>query len=366
VGVVAAGCSFLPVAALNLKHCGDWSGQVVEHTMFGHQYPILHVTHNGMLMVANNFVPPIFPMTEGWKHFVLRVMPQERLHRIEEIFEPGAIWLAVPDMQNEETAGLGFGVSVLCLITFLATIFSAGSTIRSPSQGSAGFLGLAVLAGVWFSVLPLFLVSGANGPARYLAPQYGLLVIPFLLNQTGDWITSHRWWRWAGMVVFLLGAGLLVVSPARPLWPARTVLSKWDANGHMPAAIKRAQTVYNVYGDRADAFAPLRDLLPPEARAICMVTFDDPETSLWRPFGSRRVFHVLNATTREDMGTHGITYVIVNKEYFDRHFTGPFEQWQTQMHADVVQHTNLTLRAGREPSEWYLLKLGRILTLPRP
>jgi hypothetical protein len=357
VGVVAAGCSFLPVAALNLKHCGDWSGQAVENGMFRHQYPVLHVTHNVMLMTVNNFVPPVFPMTEAWKRFVLKTMPQERLHRIEEIFEPGAIWLGVPDMQNEETAGLGFGVSLLCLVTFLCTTFSTRGAMKSAFHGPTGFLRMSVLAGVWISVLPLFLVSGANGPARYLAPQYGLLVIPFLLNQTGDWIRTHRWWRLAGMVVFLLGAGLLVVSPARPLWPARSVLSKLESNGHVPAAIKRAQTVYDVYGDRADAFAPLRALLPPEARAIGMVTFDDPETSLWRPFGSRRVFHAQNGNTRHDLDAHGITYVIINKEYFDRHFTEPLESWQAQMHAEVVQHRNLTLRAGREPSEWYLLKL---------
>src|SRR5204863_4444994 len=76
---------------------------------------------------------------------------------------------------------------------------------------------LLIPLAAWAGVVIFMAGSGLSCPARYLAPFYILLLAPLL---------------WAGAIprcgavlgVFILAAMLLVVSPARPLWPAVTVL----------------------------------------------------------------------------------------------------------------------------------------------
>jgi hypothetical protein len=64
--------------------------------------------------------------------------------------------------------------------------------------------------------------------------------------------------------------------------------------GNVSEVIARARRVYSIYANRPDAFEPLRALIPPETRKTGLIAFgDEPETSLWRPFGSTRVRHLL-------------------------------------------------------------------------
>src|SRR5262249_21381847 len=143
-----------------------------------------------------------------------------------------------------------------------------------------------ILAAAWVSVLPYMVVSGSTTAARLVTPYYAYLVPIFLLWQSGDWFSRNRWWKWVGMLQFAMAGLLLIISPPRPLWPANTVLSKVNASGTLT---KRALNVYGTYAKRPESFAPLLAKLPSDLRAVGLVSFDDPETSLWKPFGSRRI-----------------------------------------------------------------------------
>jgi hypothetical protein len=355
VGLAAAACSFLPVAVLNWAHCRDWSGQAAEQALFKKTHPILHLENNALLIAAQNVVPPVFPLAGAWNRLIRTILPPDRVGKLEDIFEPGAVYLELPDLQTEESAGLGLGVSLLAVSSFLATSLSRRGPGRPVLSARQRLFRAAILASVWLTLLPLMAVSGSATPARYLAPQYVLLLPVLLLGQSGDWIRHCRWWRWASVLVFLMAAGLVIVSPARPLWPARSVLSGLDSHGSR--LLERAQIVYAVYGERADAFARVRELLPGDATTVGMVTFDDPETSLWRPFGSRRVHHVLPQDSRQTLDEQGIKYVLVNSHTFSQRFTMPLDQWQAGLRADLVEKLSLKLKASLDPCGWYLMRL---------
>jgi len=355
VAVVAAGCSFLPVAVLNWKHCGDWSGQAAEQALFKKDYPVLHVAQNGTLIVLQNFVPPVFPMAKAWDRAMSNAIPAQLEEKLTTIFEGGAAHLTLPDMQTEEAAGLGLGVSALLLITFAATFFGAKTAQPATLEPREKLYRAAILAAAWVSPLPLLMVSGATTPARYLAPQYAWMAPVFLLHQTGDWTVRRRWWRGLGIVIFAVAALLVVISPARPLWPANLVLSRVNAAGH--PLLARAQTVYSIYGGRADGFAPVRERLPADAPTIGVITFDDPETSLWRPFGTRRIRHVLPEDTRISISGLGIKYVLVNSETFQQRYSESFEHWLNRMNAELSWRMPLGLRASRAAVEWSLVRL---------
>ena len=88
-----------------------------------------------------------------------------------------------------------------------------------------------------------------------------------------------------------------------------------------------------------------------------MVTFDDPETSLWRPFGSRRVEHVGPHDTAADLKRRGIEYVLIKGEILGQWFQCPLDDWLKRMNAQVIQTLPLNLRASRGALDWYLVKL---------
>jgi hypothetical protein len=116
--------------------------------------------------------------------------------------------------------------------------------------------------------------------------------------------------------------------------------------------------VYSVYGARAEAFAPVRDSLPEGEKTVGMVTFDDPETSLWRPFGTRQIRHVIESDSPAYLQAEGIHYVLVGKVKFAQLFTESFDSWLARVNGKVVSSFVLNLRAGSEPTEWVLVRLS--------
>ena len=88
-----------------------------------------------------------------------------------------------------------------------------------------------------------------------------------------------------------------------------------------------------------------------------LVTVDDPETSLWRPFGSRRIEHVCPQDTPADLKQRGIEYILVSNNAFNIYFNGSFDEWCRRMNAQVVRTIPLTLRASAGPRDWHLVKL---------
>src|SRR5207244_12186665 len=105
-------------------------------------------------------------------------------------------------------------------------------------------------------------------------------------------IVRRRWWRWLVWGNFLLALAVLILTPARPLWPAKTILSKARAAKPDQRLLARAEKVYTVYSERSDPLAGLRTLLPKDVSTIGFVaTADDIDISLWRPYDTKRVEH---------------------------------------------------------------------------
>jgi hypothetical protein len=154
-----------------------------------------------------------------------------------------------------------------------------------------------------------------------------------------------------------MAAGLLVVSPPRPLFPVGTLMEKLAGHASGSKRAARMAEVYSVYAHRNDAFAPARDALPPDLKVLGMVTFDDPETSLWWPLGSRRIEHVCPGDTAADLQARGVGYILLREETLTAWFHCPLDVWLKKMNASVVWKLPLNLRAARGPLDWYLVKL---------
>lgn len=348
VGIMVLMASFLPTAILNLHYCGDWSGWRLEAGTPKSSPAFFAVVNTGLISLQN-LVPPVFPLDGRW-HDLLSSLPGGWREQMDRSLENGVGTFDLPQLQMEENAGLGFGVCFLLIISVVAA--RLGSSSRAALAGSAARWQTLVRWSPLVSLLFLMTQSNATAVGREITPYYAL-VLPSLLAATGhEWLVCRRWWRMAALAVFPIAAALLIVSPARPLFPVQTVLAKAS---NVPA---RVREVYSVYHERNDAFAPARAVLPPEVKVLGLITYDDPETSLWRPFGSRHIEHVCPQDTAADLKAKGIEYVLLRKEALESFFKCPLADWLRQMNAQVVQRIPLNMRASRGPLDWYLVKLN--------
>ncbi|MDB6121779.1 MAG: hypothetical protein JWQ71_772 [Pedosphaera sp.] len=357
-GVCAVGvaCSFLPMAAINYKYSGDWTGFTAEHLVPQSGAYGLHLVHNSVALVIQNLAPPIFPFAKAWNEAVIRHFPASLMARLESFFEPSQAHLALGEIAVEEFAGLGFGVSALILISLLARIvYSKKAVAVPPNFPGSNLVRWAILLSPFFSLSVYMVKSGLSGEARLVSSYYGLLVPVLLLGGAQACIVKARWWKICAAMVFLLAGLLVVISPARPLWPAQYLLARVHSNNPL---VNRARLVYSVYSERADGFAPVRKVLPAGIDVLGMITADDLETSLWRPFGSRRIEHVTHTDTPEDLRRRGIHYVLISSQQFAVYFKGTVEEWLSNNHAELVQKFPLKLRAAQPPVDWLLVRIN--------
>lgn len=354
IGLVAVAVSLVPISLINIHYCGDWSGQKLEHAAFG-GVPGLRLVANTIGFTIQNFVPPVFPVASQWNSWVKSILPPELTVKLQANFEPSAALFQLGEMQSEESAGLGFGVCVCLSVT---VILALRLRVLGKSRLTKRPRYQAIVSGAGWLAASVFLTqSGLAGAVRYFGSYYVFLAAPFLAVGGIEFVVRQSWWRRCAYLVFFLGGLLLVVNPGRPLWPAVPILRSVDAEHSSSHLMQRAWKVYSVYSGRADAFASVRAVLPKETAILGVVSFDDPETSLWRPFGVRRVLHVRAAETGVDLRARHIEYVLASSNGLAIQWNKSINEWLRQVDGELVQTLPLLLRAGPGPSDWYLVRI---------
>jgi hypothetical protein len=194
-------------------------------------------------------------------------------------------------------------------------------------------------------------------PARLITPYYTLLLPLLLIGVGQSQIIRRRWWKASVAFVFVLALAALIVTPPRPLWPANTILAKAVAAHPDQRQLQRARKVYQIYRQRSDPLAEIREHLPENLKVIgFMGTDDDLDISLWKPYGSRRVEPFLIRDSSGHMRQLGIEYAVVSGlNLADKHVT--IDEWLQKVGAELVFSTNaaMTVSQGSEP--WYLVRL---------
>jgi hypothetical protein len=351
-GVVlcATAASFIPIAVLNWKNCGDWSAISVEQGHPPRGGPLLFIPINAVGLTVQNLAPPIFPMSGSWNARIERKLPASFLKRLEGDFERPTSFFTLGQMEIEEGAGLGLGITLLLLVS------AAAGFGRCQLSHFTRYQWILLLS-PWVSLLAFLDKCSVGDQSRLVAAYYPLLIPLFLCGPRLSHVVRTRWWRGAAFCAVALSMLPLVVSPARPLWPALTVLNKLDAAHSQRGLLRRANDVYSVYAGRADAFAPARDQLPPGLKVLGVITWDDPESSLWLPIGSRRIEHVLASDSLDYLRGRGIEYVLVSPAILESHFSQTFDEWAARMRVQRLKTIPLLLRAAVGSTDWILVRL---------
>jgi hypothetical protein len=86
-----------------------------------------------------------------------------------------------------------------------------------------------------------------------------------------------------------------------------------------------------------------------------MAAPDDPDISLWRPFGKRRVEHILITDTAAEIQARHIEYAVVGGLNLSLNST-PLEDWLTRARAELVAKTSVTVKLAEGPQDWYVVR----------
>ena len=169
-------------------------------------------------------------------------------------------------------------------------------------------------------------------------------------------LVRARWWRRLEVLVFIVAIGVLVVTPARPLWPAKTILTSAVAANPESKMLTRALATYTAYSIRNDPLAALRSSLPADLKVVGFVgTPDDLDISFWKPYGQRRVEHINIVETPEQIRERKITYAVVSQLWFELATTN-YTHWLTTVRADVITNTVATISVNAGPQQWDVIK----------
>ena len=70
-------------------------------------------------------------------------------------------------------------------------------------------------------------------------------------------------------------------------------------------------------------------VLPPDANPLGYVGWDEPETALWQPLGSRRIMHICRVDTLADIHSRGINYALVSVRTLSDNYQMTLDVWLT-------------------------------------
>lgn len=365
VCLAGAAVSLIPVTWFNIHRLGDWSGAGTEAPLFDNLTPGVAFAGNALNLAAQNFAPPFFPMAGWWNEHFHRILPSDLVSRMEACFEPGGAHIKLLEMQLEVAAGLGLGVSLLLLLSVSWGWFCRqGKNTRSRRDAWAALIRWAA----WVSLLVYMVKTGLSTSARIITPYYAMLMPALLAGAGQGCVVRRKLWRTLALLVFPVAALVLAMNPGRPLWPARTVFAELAQRRPNSEALRKAALLYESYARRWDALAPIKKHLPAgvtNAGLISFLSASSIETSLWRPFGSRRIWWLRPDSSRAEMDRKGIEYVLVGSDGPDarkagRVFNEWFGNWLRESDAVVVAAEPVQLLATGPPGTWYLARLKAV------
>ena len=347
----AAPASFLPTALLNIHYTGDFAGDPHNTGKMKLANPMMGVAGNLLQMANDNLEPPVFPGSVDWRPLLPADLKADLLRDFPRL---GLHW---GELQIEEEAGVGLGIVFFAGLFILVGIRARMSdpslvVIRSRQA-------VAVLAGALIAWLAYLGKMGSEATSRLIAAYYPLLIACVLVLVSLDGRSvRRRIFDWVGVVVMLSAFPLVILSPARPLFPVESVADLMS-KCHAPAGlIERYNQVYQVYAGRAEAFKEFADTLPASERVVGFLQRgNDPAASLWRPFGSKKVIEVTPDDSAEKVKAEGICFVVVGQDALDYRYQTTATALAAKWSASVVKEKNIVLTAHRGPETWYLLSL---------
>ena len=348
--------SAAPTVAMNQLNTGGWNGDPKNQFKMQITHPAAGLIGNGLLLVQTSLMPPVLPAATQVTRWAADKMPGPFRGFLQKHC-PRYFQSRVTELPAEEGAGLGLGISALLLGGLVAAALGAG---RTQFRSNLRLLLPPVVCGGLVALLFCMAKMGSEAAGRLMLPYYPLAVIPFLLLPAQSLLLRHRAWRMFLFLPALCALPLLVLSPARPLWPAQTITAKLVENHPESALFRRMALTYSAYAHRNDVLAPLRAVLPKDVKNIGFVgSPDDTDYSLWRPFGTRRVTCLRSHVSTSINVPQDIEWVVVRESEWAIGCDLPLKEWMALHRATLIRSIPIVTLVTRGPESWLVVRVGK-------
>jgi hypothetical protein len=193
--------------------------------------------------------------------------------------------------------------------------------------------------------------------APFYLPTLTLILAAVSAGETGKQRMRLGVWAWIFMLPLFVA---LLVTPSHPILPRAGISRLTRCRLLNPRLRQRIRDVYATYAVRSDPLRRLRERgLGAGVRRVAFIgSPDDPDISLWKPIGGRRVYHVPPARTADPewYAQRGISWVVTAPERLNR-LGIDVDTWARSLRAQVRarETTHLKVRDGRE--EWFCAEL---------
>jgi len=347
--VVSLLISFLPMAALNQKFAGHWAGDPGNLERMTIQKPWSGIMGNSVQLAAQTLQPPVLPFARPISNALWESVPKGFRDSLLHDF-PDLTWL-LGELPQEEGTGLGLCIAVLSgtALAFALLRRRRPSSFWTPATRQGLIIGIAA----WVAMLAYMMRIGAPATGRLLAAYYPLLLLPILLHPTQEKLVRKQWWKKLGLLAGMVALIPLVLTPSRPLWPGERFFDALQRRFPQSAQIARAHETYKIYGDRNDVLAPIRQHLPPSASVVGLIEDGgDVETSLWRPYGTRRIVLLTGTNLFQ---RPNLEWVVVKNHVLGADPTA-FAQWLKQKGGILVDQEAIAETVTQGPETWSLLR----------
>lgn len=358
VGLASLLSSCLPNAVLNVQHGSDWTGSDLENPRQRIHNPLVGIAGNLAAWGLANIQLPIMP----WSHatgdkLAHHLVPQTFLNFYDDNFEGHFVHTWSSGIQTEEGSGLGVAICCLWFGSAFAPLFcrrrfgtGGGSAGEKPFCNRQIFL----LVLPWIALLAYMANAGMGPVGRLLSAYYPLLIPLLLVSPAQEWIVRQRWWRWGAVMAFLMAGVLVILTPARPLFPYEQLLPNHGKN----AFLDRARVSYIQNARRGDALSPVRAFIPSDISAVGFVSRgNEIEPSLWRPFGQRHVIYIIPGDTAADLRRLGVEYVVLGSETLEAS-NQSIGDWLKDYGAEQAGQVTITnTYPTYVPYDWYVARL---------
>ena len=346
---IAAVISALPIMALNQIYTGSWNGDPQNEYRMQIKNPVAGLLGNGFLQAEQSLVPPVLPGSNKIHKRLFAALPES----LKKDF-PRLASVKINELPGEEGAALDLAITLPLLLVSIVAVCG----FRRTGLNIFSLWPPVVLA-AWISVLVCMAKLGSEAGPRLMLPYYPLALIPWLLLSAQNNLLRWRAWRIFLALTAVAALPVLVLSMARPLWPAQTVTARLARAHPNNQNLQRLATTYAAYSHRNDILAPLRSALPDDVREIGFIAgSNDADYSLWRPFGSRSVKD-LRPDIARFLEQPNVEWVVVKEDIWPEISPVPLEKWAQEHSAKIVLTQPIVELVSAGPQNWSLLHIEK-------